>query len=124
MATRQPAHRIKGYTEFQRACKLGSKESRTEVRAAFRESGDVLRDDWSHRLASYDARSAANLRTRVTNRGVSVQQRLGKTTGKRPDFGRLQMRLADESLVAKEREIERSIEKAIDRIADHFEGGH
>lgn len=116
-----PEYRVRGYNEFQRAIRRADKESRTETRAAFRESGDVLRVEWANRLRVISAKSAAGLRTRVRTRGISVEQTIGKTTGLRPDFGALQKRRGVASLEAKRREIEHSFEKALDRIADHFD---
>jgi hypothetical protein len=113
--------RVRGYREFQRACARGPKDTRAETRKALNKVGDVLRTEWSGRLFFLDPKTAAGLRTRVTTRGISVQQRLGKTTGKRPDFGRTQMRYGLAALAERQRDIEHAFEDAIDEIADNFE---
>lgn len=113
--------RVHGYREFLRAADRAGKESKREVRAAFREVGDVVRVDWSRDEERFGSKTAQGLRTRVRQRGVSVEQSLRKTTGRRPDFGRLQQRIGEDVLAGKEREIDNRMEEAIDRVADHFE---
>jgi len=105
-----------------RACDLAGRETKREVRATFRKVGDIVKVEAAERFREVDAKSAAGYRTVVRQRGVSVEQSLRKTTGKRSDFGALQMRKALEPAVdAKEGEIEDAMEDAIDKVADHFE---
>lgn len=114
--------RVRGYREFVRACDRAGKESKKEVRDAFRKVGDIVKVDAAARFAHIDQRSAAGYRTVVRQRGVAVEQRLGRTTGTRPDFGALQMRKAlDPALAAKEGEIVKAFDDAIDKVADHFD---
>ena len=116
------AVRVKGLREFMRAASRAEKESRTEIRAALKEAAEPVRQEAASRFSAIDARSAAGYRVVVRQRGVAVEQRLGRTTGRRPDFGRLQMtRALLPALEAKAPEVERQLEKAIDRIADHFD---
>jgi len=113
---------VKGYREFVRACDRAGKDSKREVRSALREVGDVVRVEAQRRFDSIDARSAAGFRTRVSVRGVSVIQSLRKTTGRHPEWGDVQMRKALLPAVrVKEREIDQQMDKATDRIADHFD---
>jgi predicted Zn-dependent protease with MMP-like domain len=114
--------RVKGLREFVRACDHAGKETKREVRNTFREVGDIVKVEAAKRFESIDARSAAGFRTVVRQRGVSVEQRLRKTTGLRPDFGTLQMRVALlPALDFEEGNVERKLEHTIDEIADHFE---
>lgn len=113
--------RVQGYREFLRACARAEKQSRTEVRSALKEVGDIVRVEWSARFARVDARSAAGYRTRVRQRGVFVEQSLRKTTGLHPEYGALQERYGLRVLTDKEPDVERGLEKAIDKIADDFE---
>jgi hypothetical protein len=116
--------RVRGYREFLRAANKAGAESKREVRAAFRKVGEVVRAEAVVRFSSIDARSAAGYRVAVRQRGVAVEQRRRKTTGLRPDYGALQIRRA--LLPALQRnaaETERQMERAIDRVADHFERG-
>lgn len=114
--------RVTGYREFVRACDRAGKESKKEVRAALREVGNLVKVEGAKRFENVDARSAAGFRTVVRQRGVSVEQSLRKTTGLRPDFGALQMRKALlPALAFEDINVERQMEHAIDRVADHFD---
>jgi hypothetical protein len=116
------ALRVKGYREFLRAASQAEKESKKEVRAALREAAEPVRAEAASLFSTISQRSAAGYRVRVRQRGVSVEQSLRKTTGQHPEFGALQMRRAlIPALERKQGEIERRMEHAIDRIADHFE---
>jgi hypothetical protein len=114
--------RVRGLREFQRAAARAGKESRTEVRAALREAAEPVRSEAVALFTPVDARSAAGYRVAVRQRGVAVEQRLRKTTGRRPQYGALQMtRALLPALKRHEHTIERRVERALDRIADHFE---
>lgn len=112
---------VQGYAPFQRAIRRADKETRTEVRSALRESGDIVRRDWRERLDPIDAGSAAGLRTRVRTRGISVEQSLRRTTGARPDFGSLQMRRGVAALDARQGEVLDAFERGLDDVCDHFD---
>lgn len=113
--------RVKGLREFQRAVRRADKDTRKEVKSALKEVGEVVRVDAADRFDRYDRGSARSLKVSVSQRGVAVYQSRRKTTGKRPDFGTLQMRRALlPALEDKRGEAERRMERAIDRIADHF----
>lgn len=113
--------RVKGYREFQRAARNAPKDVKRETRKAFRKVGDLVKDEAAQLFDSIDARSAAGYKTRVRQRGVAVEQSLRRTTGTRPDFGALQMRVAlQPALEAKEDEVEQEMEEAIDTVADLF----
>lgn len=114
---------VRGYTEFVRACDHADRETRKELRSTFREVGEVVRVEWAGDEQRFGAFTASGLRTIVRQRGVSVEQTRRKTTGLRPDFGRLQQSVGDQVFDGKEAEIEDAFEKAIDRVADHFERG-
>lgn len=114
--------RVKGLRELMRATARAESGVRREVRASLREVGNVVRDEAERTFAEVDARSARGYRTRVRQRGVSVEQSLRKTTGLRPDYGALQMRRAlIPALAANEDEIEDRMERALDVVADRFE---
>lgn len=117
----QSTLRVSGYREFQGAVRRADKETRTEVRKAGRESGEIVRVAWRGRLELIDSRSAAGLRTRVRTRGVSVEQSIRRSTGERPDFGALQMRRGVDVLDEKQDEVVRTYEAGMDRVCDHFD---
>jgi hypothetical protein len=114
--------RVKGYKEFLIACDHAGKETRKEVRSTFRKVGDIVKVDARARFRNSDHKSAMGLRTVVRQRGVSVEQSLRKTSGKHPEYGGWQMRhVLVPALDAKEREVEREMEHAIDKVVDHFD---
>ena len=61
--------------------------TRLEVRQALRDVGDVVRHDAQSSFASVNARSAAGFKTRVSQRGIAVEQSIRKTTGDHPEYG-------------------------------------
>ena len=114
---------VEGYNAFLRATDRAEKSSKRFVRDNFREVGEVVRrpaaDDL--RVLQPTGKSAAGLRTVVRRTGVDVEQSLRKVTGKRPDWGRTQMRkVLLPELAAHQRDAEEVMEKALERIADHF----
>lgn len=113
---------VRDLSLFLKACAKAEKDTRTEVRAALRDVGDVVRRESTDRFAPINARSAAGYRTRVRQRGIAVEQSLRKTTGRHPEYGALQMRKALlPAVVSKQDEMNRELERAIARIADRFE---
>lgn len=95
---------------------------RREVRTALRESGELVRAEAETLFEPISILSASRYRVRVRQRGVSVEQSLRKTTGKRPDYGALQMR--DALIPARSRKSEETaaeFEHALDRVAAIFE---
>lgn len=115
------AVRVKGLREFQRACNKADKQTKTGLRARLRDAGDTVRGEASARFAHVDGKSAAGYRVAVRARGVAVEQRLGRTTGRRPDFGAKQMREAlVPALEAKRGQVERNLEDMLDDIIDGF----
>ena len=122
MAARNQTLVVKGYKEFLRACTRADADTKRFVRAAFRDVGEIVRRDAAERLTPYSQRSAQGLKVRVRQRGVAVEQSLRKVTGKRPDFGSLQMRKALlPALEQNNEKIDEAMEEALDRVADRFE---
>jgi hypothetical protein len=115
--------RVKGLREFQRAVAKADQETKGVVREKLREAGDVVRVEATRRFDPVSAKSAAGYRTRVRIRGVAVEQSLRRTTGKRADWGRIQMvRALEPALDAKSRDVEAKLEDGIDELADIVEG--
>jgi hypothetical protein len=114
--------KVSGYREFMRAVSKAEKSVRKDVRAALRETAEPVRTEATAMFSITDARSAAGFRVAVRQRGVAVEQRYGRTTGKHPEFGRKQMRVLRAALAANASHIEHGVEKAIDKIADRLEG--
>lgn len=116
--------RVKGYKELTRAARRAGSATNKEVRAALREVAEPVRAEAAAKFALIDARSAAGFRIAVRARGVAVEQRIGRVTGKRGDYGSLQMRRAlIPALAANDDKIDDSMDKALDRIESIFERG-
>lgn len=114
--------RVRGYKEFIRACDRADKETKKEVRSTFRKVGDVVREPWSEDLSRFGSpKTSKGLRNSVRTTGVSVRQSLRKVDGKHADFGRTQQRIGDKIAEQKEPQIEEEFDRAIDRVADHFD---
>jgi hypothetical protein len=104
-----------------RALRQAPKDERLAVRHAFRDVGEIVRVKAEELFQKYSSTSAAGYRVRVRQRGVSVEQSLRKTTGRRPDYGALQMRKALLPARADTREeIEAKFEEALDVVALKF----
>ena len=113
--------RVRGYRELLRACDNAGKQTRKEVRGTFRKIGELVRVDARGRLAPLSVKSSRGYRTKVRQRGVSVEQTLGRTTGKRPDWGRLQMRrVLIPALHDHEDDVRRELDAALDKVAKRF----
>jgi hypothetical protein len=123
MAVTSSTTGVKNLNTFLKATAKAEKESRNLVRSQYRKVGDIVKVDAAGRFRSIDAGSAAGFRTVVRQRGVSVEQSKRRTTGKRPDYGALQMRLAlMPGLEAKEEEVVAAFDQATDVICQHFDG--
>jgi hypothetical protein len=111
------AVRLEGARELVRACDHAGKEIKRELRRELREGGRIVATEVERRLAPYSTRSAAGVGVSVRQRGVSVVQRLRKTTGKRPDWGTFQFKTGFlPGLESKRDEVERHIEGMLDRL--------
>lgn len=115
---------VRGYKELLRGLVDADKNTRREVRATLREAGDTVKVAAAENALSrfHNAgRTAAGYRVVVRQRGLSVEQSIRKTTGKRPDYGGLQMK--DALLPALERNegrIEADMDAAMDKVAAIF----
>src|SRR3990167_1480361 len=97
------------------------KELKKDLNRELREAADIVAQDARPRLARYNARSAAGIRPRVRGGGLAVvEQRRGRVTGKRGDWGSLQMRKAFlPALASKRDQVEQRLEEMLDRLGDH-----
>jgi hypothetical protein len=118
------AVRVKGYRECARAARRAGNATNKEVRAAFKQVGEPVRADATRKFSLVDARSAAGFVVRVRAKGIAVEQRIKRKTGKRGDYGSLQMRRAlIPALHENESKLEKAMNDAIDNVADIFDRG-
>lgn len=121
----QYVYTVDGLRELLAATDRADSATKRMVRNEIREVARPVLNTARQRLAPYDARSAARLGISVRRVGtVSVEQRLRRTTGHRPDFGALQMREAlIPALASHEDEIVDRFDDALGRIATHWGAG-
>jgi hypothetical protein len=91
---------VDGYKELSKALVNAPKDVKRESRAAFRRSGEDVRDGADRRFSNYGPQSkrashtlsADGYKVAVRQRGVEVDSRRRKTTGLHPEYGNAQMR--------------------------------
>ena len=95
------------------------------VRRELRKVAEPVRAEAQRLFQSTDPKSASRYGISVRKVGaVSVEQRLRRTTGLRPDFGRLQMRTALEpALETKTDEVMELFDGVLGRLADDWGRG-
>lgn len=107
---------VKGLRETQRAFRQMADDSRKELREGLKKAVDPVRTDAASLFAPINARTAAGFRVAVRARGVSVEQRLKRTTGQHPEYGARQM---TEALLPA---LDRREDRIIDDIEDVLDG--
>ena len=119
MAATGSTVRVKGLKELNRAINKADKDTKKLLKDRFKQVGEIVRDEGQSRFSGIDAGSAAGFKTRALTGGVKVQQSRRKTTGKRGDYGSLQMRRAlIPALEAKEPQVVDELNKAMEDVAD------
>lgn len=109
---------VRGLKELNRDFRKMSKELSKELRDELKEAGDLVRAESARLFSRYDAGSAAGYKVRVRQGGVAVEQSRRRVTGKRGDYGALQMRRALEpGLTAKQDEVFRRVDKMLGHLA-------
>lgn len=121
----ESAFREAGLTELIRACDQIGGRTKKETRNLLREVGQTVRDvaeaKFVEKFGERVDPTAKGFRVVVRQRGVSVEQSLRKTTGRRPDWGSQQMRFglipaADVSGPEVARETEKAVEEILGRL--------
>ncbi len=110
--------RVKGLRELQRDFRKMGGVLPKEMREGLREAAEPVRREATALFSPVNADSAASYRVRVRARGVSVEQSKRRTTGMRPDYGRLQMgRALLPALEARANDVVRRLEQMLDELA-------
>lgn len=115
--------RVTGLRPLIHAADAAGKATSRAVRDRLRKVGEAVRASGERRFSRYDSDSASGYGVSVRRTGmISVEQRKRKTTGKRPDYGALQMtRALIPALDEHSDDVVRETEEAMDDIADLFE---
>lgn len=112
------AVRIRGLRELTVALRAADRDLAKGLRKELREAAKIVALEARRRFSRYDQRSAMGMSPRVRSAGMAVvEQRRSRVTGKRPDYGALQMRKAFiPALEAKRDEVEKHVEDMLDRL--------
>jgi hypothetical protein len=108
---------VRGYREADRAFRAVGSEISGEFRDEMKSAAEPIAADARAKLSRYIGASVQTIRPIALARGVVIRQTARKITGKRPDFGALQMTRAliparDEN----EDAVIRGLENALDRL--------
>lgn len=85
--------RVKGYRETARALQRVNKGAKVALYKGLRDAATPIAEDARSRLSGYQGIKTSSIRPRAGLRGVYITQSAKKTSGLRPDFGSLQMRV-------------------------------
>jgi hypothetical protein len=113
----QQTIRVEGLRELQRALRNADKELAKDLTRRLKEAADIVRQDAASKFASINPVSAAGFRPRARTGVAAVEQSKKRTTGTRPDFGSLQMRVALLPALADNTD---NVVAAIDRMLDEL----
>lgn len=108
--------RIRGWNEISRSLNNIKRGSHKTVLGGMLKAAEPVRRDWAGRVGRYQGASTSTITPKMTTKGVFVTQRARKVTGKRGDFGALQMRHGLSALADNEDETRREVEKDLDRL--------
>lgn len=124
MASAQTIH-VEGLRGLLRATDQAGKDTKKLVRSEIRKVAEPVRDEARNLFDEYSSKSASRYGISVRKVGtVSVEQRLRRTTGQRPDFGRLQMRKAlVPALNEKADEVVEKFDELLNRLGDNWGRG-
>lgn len=113
---------VTGLRELVIAADEAGKATRRAVRQTLRETATEVRDDAQRRFEEKFPGRPAKFGISVRRAGtVSVEERLRRTTGRRPDYGKQQMRFALlPAAEAGEAELAMRLERAVTSIAERL----
>lgn len=114
--------RVRGLRELQRDFKKMSGDLNKEVDRELKEAAGIVSEEARSRFVAYNSGSAAGFRPRVKGFGRAfVEQSRRRKTGKRPDYGALQMRKALlPALGAKQNEVIERLDKMLGRLGGDY----
>jgi len=112
--------RTRGWNELRRDLrKVGGPALDRAVRDGMKRAAEPVVEAARAKEGQWAGSKPGSIGPRVVRRGVFVTQRARKVTGRRPDFGALQMRDAFiPALEENEREVERAVERELDHLLD------
>ena len=112
---------VHGLKSLIRDFKTFDRPVNTAMRKSLRDVGDIVRHDVAGFFSAINSRTAAGFKTRVRQKGIAVEQSLRRTTGKHGAYGAMQMRYLIGAQRSKQDDMERELERAMDKISREFE---
>lgn len=111
--------RVEGYREAMRGLNKVDSGIKDLFKDAFKEIGQPIAADIQGRLTGFQGISLGTIGPKVTTKGMFVTQRKRKVTGKRGDFGSLQMTRGFLPAAEDNQEkVDEALEEVFDRLAD------
>jgi hypothetical protein len=110
--------RVQGLREVQRALKQCEGGLDKQMRAAGKAAAEPVAASAKDKIGRYRGASLGTIRPRASVRGAFVQQGARKVTGKRGDFGVLQMGLLIDALEEEREQALTIYESRIDQLVD------
>jgi hypothetical protein len=110
------AVRVTGLEETVRAFRKLDRSLGREMQTELKKVAKPVMRSGQSKIGQYQGASVSTIGVRASGASVFVTQRAKKVTGKRGDFGRLQVGLLEESLDENEREVINGIEDFLDRF--------
>lgn len=110
---------LEGYRETMRSLERIQHGAGKAVLGGLIEAAEPVRASWVRKLSRYRGASTSTISPKVVRKGVLVVQRKKKVTGRRPDFGTLEMRLGLFSLAEQAPATLKAVEKALDDLTEN-----
>lgn len=107
---------LEGWREAMRALDDIKRGTGKAVLGGLAEAAEPVRRSWVSKLSRYRGASTSTLTPGVLRSGIVIRQRKRAVTGKRGDFGALQMRLGLAALAENQDETVRAVEDALDAL--------
>ena len=108
--------KIKGYRETMRALNKIERGAHKRVMGSLLLAAEPVRRSWVGKLSRYQGVSTSTITPKMTTSSIFVTQRARKTTGRRGDFGALQMRHGLAALYEEADNTTKAVELALDKL--------
>lgn len=107
---------VEGYREVDRAFRQVDRAKDVAFRREFAKAGEVVAVAFRGKISKYTGASLATVQSKALASGVFVVQNANKVTGKRGDYGSLQMRHLLAARAEKTDQTIEALEGALDRV--------
>lgn len=108
--------RVTGLREALAALNQIQRGAHKQVLGGLMKAAEPVRSSWVGKLSSYAGASTGTIQPKMTTKSIFVVQNAKKVTGRRGDFGALQMRHGLSALLEHEDETRKAAEQALDDL--------